>query len=54
MGKGKRPLAHVRYLHQAIATSTFLGVDGAGHVPTTARRAEVADAVRAFLSGVAR
>jgi pimeloyl-ACP methyl ester carboxylesterase len=43
------PLAHLRFLHQAIAGSRFLIVEGGGHVPTTARDGQVADATRAFL-----
>jgi pimeloyl-ACP methyl ester carboxylesterase len=48
------PLSHVRSLHEGIAGSRLLIVDGAGHVPTTARRGEVTDAVRSFLGGRAR
>jgi pimeloyl-ACP methyl ester carboxylesterase len=43
------PLSHVRSLHQGIAGSRYLVVEGAGHVPTTARRPEVADAFRTFV-----
>jgi pimeloyl-ACP methyl ester carboxylesterase len=45
------PPAHVRSLHEAVAGSTCLIVEGAGHVPTTARGGEVARAVRGFLHG---
>jgi pimeloyl-ACP methyl ester carboxylesterase len=48
------PLPHVRSLHEAIAGSRFLIVEGAGHVPTTARRSEVTGAVRTFLRDCAR
>jgi len=44
------PLAHVRAVHEALAGSTFVAVDGAGHVPTTERRPEVAAAVRRVLA----
>jgi pimeloyl-ACP methyl ester carboxylesterase len=45
------PLPHVRSLRDAIAGSQLLVVEGAGHVPTTARHREVVGAVRAFLPG---
>ena len=48
------PLSHVRSLHEGIATSRFLVVEGAGHVPTTERRGEVRDGVRTFLGEVGR
>ena len=47
------PLPHVRSLHDAIAGSTLLTVDGGGHVPTTARSPEVREAVRSFLHTLA-
>jgi proline iminopeptidase len=45
------PLSHVRRLHEGIAKSAFLAVEGGGHVPTAARGAEVTQAVRMFLAG---
>jgi pimeloyl-ACP methyl ester carboxylesterase len=48
------PLPHVRALHEGIAVSRFLAVEGGGHVPTTARGAEVTQAVRSFLRDAAR
>jgi pimeloyl-ACP methyl ester carboxylesterase len=48
------PVSHVRSLHEVIAGSECLIVDDAGHVPTTARRREVADRVRSFLRNRAR
>jgi pimeloyl-ACP methyl ester carboxylesterase len=44
------PLSHVRRLHEGIAKSAFLAVEGGGHVPTAARRADVTNAVRTFLA----
>jgi pimeloyl-ACP methyl ester carboxylesterase len=44
------PIAHARALHEAIAGSEFIAIDGAGHVPTAERRPEVAAAVRRFLA----
>lgn len=48
------PASHARALHQAIAGSEFLMVDGAGHVPVTQKRPEVAHAVQHFLSALPR
>jgi pimeloyl-ACP methyl ester carboxylesterase len=44
------PIAHARALHAAIPGSRFVAIEGAGHVPTTERRPEVASAVRGFLA----
>jgi pimeloyl-ACP methyl ester carboxylesterase len=44
------PIAHARAVHDAIAGSRLLVVEGAGHVPTVERRPEVGRAVRAFLA----
>jgi len=43
------PTARVRAVHEALAGSAFLVADGAGHVPTVERRADVAAAVASFL-----
>lgn len=43
------PLAHARALHDGLAGSTFVVVDGAGHVPTTVEPPAVMAAVRRFL-----
>jgi len=43
------PFRHARALHEALANSEFLLVEGAGHVPVTESREEVATAVRDFL-----
>jgi pimeloyl-ACP methyl ester carboxylesterase len=43
------PVPRVRALHDAIAGSRWVAVDGGGHVPMTARPAPVADAVRALV-----
>jgi 3-oxoadipate enol-lactonase len=43
------PLAHVQSLHDGVAGSRLLIVDGGGHVPTTARHSQVIDAARSFL-----
>jgi pimeloyl-ACP methyl ester carboxylesterase len=43
------PLRHARALHGALANSELLVVEGAGHVPITEPREEVATAVRDFL-----
>jgi 3-oxoadipate enol-lactonase len=44
------PVPHARAVHQALAGSRFVLVDGAGHVPVTQNRLEVSAAVRAFLA----
>jgi 3-oxoadipate enol-lactonase len=44
------PLSHVESVHQGIAGSKLLVVEGASHVPTTARLPQVANAVRDLLS----
>jgi pimeloyl-ACP methyl ester carboxylesterase len=46
------PVAHARAVHEAIAGSGFLVVEGAGHVPTVERRPEVHGAVRSFLASL--
>ena len=43
------PIAHAQAVHQAIAGSKWVAVEGAGHVPVAEKRPEVAAAVRAFL-----
>jgi len=43
-------LTHLRALHQAIPGSTFVAIEGAGHVPVVEKPAEVGAAVRSFLS----
>ena len=43
------PVAHARAVAEALADSTFLAIDGAGHVPVTEERTEVDLAVRHFL-----
>jgi 3-oxoadipate enol-lactonase len=45
------PVQRVRQVHEAIAGSTFLAVEGAGHVPTSERRPEVAAAFERFVAG---
>jgi pimeloyl-ACP methyl ester carboxylesterase len=47
------PIAHARAVHEAIAGSELVVVEGAGHVPTAQQRPEVAAAVRRFLARVA-
>jgi pimeloyl-ACP methyl ester carboxylesterase len=42
------PLPHLRSLREGIRGSRYLVVEGAQHVPTSARHREVAQAVRAF------
>jgi proline iminopeptidase len=46
------PLRHVREVHEALAGSTYLAIEGAGHVPTAERRPEVAEAYRRFVQGL--
>ena len=48
------PLAHAKAVHEAVTNSTFVAVEGAGHVPTTAKRAEATEAVRTFLARVVK
>ncbi|MEO7094354.1 MAG: alpha/beta hydrolase, partial [Polyangiales bacterium] len=48
------PLAHAKMVHEAVSNSTFVAIEGAGHVPTTAKRPEATAAVRAFLERAAR
>jgi pimeloyl-ACP methyl ester carboxylesterase len=43
------PVHLVSKVHEAIAGSTFIVIEGGGHVPTAERRAGAIDAVRAFL-----
>ena len=47
------PLSHVQSLHDGVAGSSLLIVEGGGHVPTTMRSKEVADTARTFLRGCA-
>ena len=42
------PLAHARALHEGIAGSDFLVLEGAGHSPVMQRRPDLIAAVRAF------
>jgi 3-oxoadipate enol-lactonase len=42
------PLAHARAVHEALPGSTFVAIDGAGHVPSTQRHPDAVSAVRAF------
>ncbi|WP_428268641.1 alpha/beta fold hydrolase [Haliangium sp.] len=44
------PVHRVRAVHEALAGSSFVLVDDAGHVPTSTRRPEVAAAFEAFLA----
>ena len=44
------PLSHLHTLHEAIPASTFIAIEGAGHVPIMEKPAEVGAAVRSFLS----
>lgn len=46
------PLAKVRAVHDAIASSRFLAIEGGGHVPTTREPAAIAVATRKFLAGL--
>ncbi|MFL6233474.1 MAG: alpha/beta fold hydrolase [Thermoanaerobaculia bacterium] len=46
------PIAHARAVHEAIAGSRWVPVEGAGHVPVAEKRPEVAEAVRSFLAGL--
>jgi 3-oxoadipate enol-lactonase len=45
------PLAHARALHGGLASSHFVAIEGAGHVPVSQQHPEVAVAVRRFLEG---
>lgn len=47
------PVRHVREVHDAIPGSTFVLVDGAGHVPSSERRHDAVDQVRRFLARLA-
>jgi pimeloyl-ACP methyl ester carboxylesterase len=44
------PVAHARAVHEAIAGSIWVAVEGAGHVPVVEKRGEVNAAVRSFLA----
>jgi len=44
------PLSHLHALHEASPASTFIAIEGAGHVPIMEKPAEVGAAVRSFLS----
>jgi pimeloyl-ACP methyl ester carboxylesterase len=46
------PVHRVRAVHEALAGSTFVAVDGAAHVPTGERRSEVAEAFAQFARGL--
>lgn len=46
------PRAHVRAIHDAIAHSDYVEVDGAGHVPLTERRPEVRAAFERFCARI--
>lgn len=46
------PVRHTRAVHEAIPGSRFLLVEGAGHVPTAARRAEVGFAFQRFIGSL--
>jgi pimeloyl-ACP methyl ester carboxylesterase len=48
------PLAHAKAVHDAVTNSTFVAIEGAGHVPTAAKRPEAIGAVRAFLERLAK
>jgi pimeloyl-ACP methyl ester carboxylesterase len=48
------PLAHSSALHEGIAGSELLAIEGAGHVPVTARHPEVSEGVRRFLRSIER
>lgn len=43
------PVSHVRAVHEALRESTFVVVEGGGHVPSTARAPAAVDAIRAFV-----
>lgn len=45
------PLADSEYLHEQIAGSRLVKIEGAGHVPTITWPAQVAAAIEAFFSG---
>lgn len=44
------PVRHVRAVHEAVPGSTFVLIDGAGHVPSSERRDDAVDQVRRFLA----
>jgi pimeloyl-ACP methyl ester carboxylesterase len=44
------PIAHARALHEAIPGSSWVAIEGAGHVPTGTRHPELARAVQDFLA----
>ncbi len=48
------PVRHARAVHEAIAGSTFVAIEGAGHVPTAQQHAAVASALQSFLSRLSR
>jgi pimeloyl-ACP methyl ester carboxylesterase len=48
------PVRHARAVREAISGSSFVEVEGGGHVPTAERRPEVADAFRRFVSDLRR
>jgi pimeloyl-ACP methyl ester carboxylesterase len=43
------PVRHARAVHEAVAGSTFVEIEGAGHVPVSERRPEVSEAFRQFV-----
>jgi len=47
------PVHRVRAVHEGIAGSRFLAIEGGGHVPTLERRPAIADAVRELLASLA-
>jgi pimeloyl-ACP methyl ester carboxylesterase len=47
------PVARVREVHDAIAGSRFVEVEGGGHVPSAAGSASAVEAIRGFLSELA-
>jgi 3-oxoadipate enol-lactonase len=44
------PVAHARALHEALPGSSFVAIEGAGHVPTSVRHPELARAVQDFVA----
>lgn len=48
------PVHRVRALHRALPGSTFVVIEGGGHVPSAEGRPEAVEAVRAFLAEHAR
>ena len=48
------PLRHARAVHEAIAGSSFVRIEGAGHVPVAQKNPEVSAAFEKFVSSVLR